>query len=448
MKDFVSKDLTASRIIVNKQRDSDVKIIGEEIKQLRTHLSKAHDNEWNGSVLQVLFKNDAFERKYRSKVEKFLKDLLEEGEEFIVYHPPHANSEQEFEDNHQTFHIDKVDNDSHIINKAKQSIPVYSSQYEDTLKIIDTIVPEKAKEEKVSMVTCFNCLGNHHMKSCPDKLNYSRINMNKKDILVGSSVRYHTDEQNSAYTPGTLSNELRNALGLKDNQLPQFIYYMRVIGYPPGWMSEAVREESGLSLYDLDGKATGDAAPPPSIKGTLYDGAKFIEFPGFNMPVPNGFQDEWNHLKMPPLQAHQQLQEALKSPNIIFNCNVSKRKQCTSGNEDSKKHKNVEVKSCSPCTNEDSKRKSSYQQSDLNFGFKTPDSKPSNKRHSMSISVSPGTPILEQGNPFQKLPDADKFAQGITEHLPFENLPDAVGSYEKMRGVISCVQQKLNCINS
>lgn len=66
----------------------------------------------------------------------------------------------------------------------------------------------------------------------------------------------------------------------------------------------------------------------------------------------------------------------------------------------------------------------------------------------MSISMSPGTPILEQGNPYQSLPDADKFAKGITEHLPFENLPDAVGSFEKMRGVICNVQKKLNNIKN
>lgn len=79
--------------------------------------------------------------------------------------------------------------------------------------------------------------------------------------------------------------------------------------------------------------------------------------------------------------------------------------------------------------------------------FKTPDSKQANKRHSMSLSMSPGTPVLGQGNPFCKLPNADKFAQGITEHLPFENLPDSIGTFEKMRGVISSVQKKLNDIS-
>lgn len=50
------------------------------------------------------------------------------------------------------------------------------------------------------------------------------------------------------------SDNLREALGLKNNQLPLFIYNMRVIGYPPGWMNEAVFEKSGLSLFDSDGK--------------------------------------------------------------------------------------------------------------------------------------------------------------------------------------------------
>lgn len=80
--------------------------------------------------------------------------------------------------------------------------------------------------------------------------------------------------------------------------------------------------------------------------------------------------------------------------------------------------------------------------------FKTPDNKQSNKRHSMSLSMSPGTPVLAQGNPYHKLPDSDKFAQGITKHLPFENLPDAVGTFEKMRGIISCVQKKLTDIKN
>lgn len=64
----------------------------------------------------------------------------------------------------------------------------------------------------------------------------------------------------------------------------------------------------------------------------------------------------------------------------------------------------------------------------------------------ISLSQSPGTPILKQGNPFEKLPGADKFAQGITEHLPFENLPEAVGKFDKIRGVLSDVQKKLQNI--
>lgn len=159
--------------------------------------------------------------------------------------------------------------------------------------------------------------------------------------------------------------------------------------------------------------------------------------------------------------------------------NIYKRKECTTvGETDSKKSKkgeqiifiyknkfllvvkknitnllpfflSVEEKSCgSPSQQVYENDLASSQQAGLKYDFNTPKCNHSDKRHSMSISMSPGTPILEQGNPYQKLPDADKFAQGITEHLPFENLPDAVGTFEKMREVISDVQKKLNAIKN
>lgn len=37
---------------------------------------------------------NSFYRKYKVKIEKFLKDLLDEGEEFVVCHQSHVNDEQ------------------------------------------------------------------------------------------------------------------------------------------------------------------------------------------------------------------------------------------------------------------------------------------------------------------------------------------------------------------
>lgn len=51
-----------------------------------------------------------------------------------------------------------------------------------------------------------------------------------------------------------LSGELQDALGVTDKSLPPFIYRMRQLGYPPGWLKEAEMEHSGLALYDGKGK--------------------------------------------------------------------------------------------------------------------------------------------------------------------------------------------------
>lgn len=39
-----------------------------------------------------------------------------------------------------------------------------------------------------SLYTCFNCLGDHHMKDCPEKMDRSRINANKKEILLSGTM--------------------------------------------------------------------------------------------------------------------------------------------------------------------------------------------------------------------------------------------------------------------
>ena len=49
------------------------------------------------------------------------------------------------------------------------------------------------------------------------------------------------------------SDSLREAIGLKPNQLPSYIYRMRLFGYPPGWLMEANRKTSMLAMYDKDG---------------------------------------------------------------------------------------------------------------------------------------------------------------------------------------------------
>jgi len=49
------------------------------------------------------------------------------------------------------------------------------------------------------------------------------------------------------------SDNLRAALGIKSNQLPPYIYQMRVFGYPPGHLENARQETSGLAMFGKHG---------------------------------------------------------------------------------------------------------------------------------------------------------------------------------------------------
>lgn len=50
------------------------------------------------------------------------------------------------------------------------------------------------------------------------------------------------------------SEALRQALGLAHDQLPQHIYKMRLFGYPPGWLAEARMVQSGVTIFDKNGR--------------------------------------------------------------------------------------------------------------------------------------------------------------------------------------------------
>ncbi|KAG8185272.1 hypothetical protein JTE90_023885 [Oedothorax gibbosus] len=58
--------------------------------------------------------------------------------------------------------------------------------------------------------------------------------------------------------------------------------------------------------------------------------------------------------------------------------------------------------------------------------------------------VSLGTPSLSRHSSFHKLPSYDNFSKNVTTHLNYENLPNSVGTYQKMKKVIKKVKEKIN----
>lgn len=57
-----------------------------------------------------------------------------------------------------------------------------------------------------------------------------------------------------------------------------------------------------------------------------------------------------------------------------------------------------------------------------------------------SKSTLHGTPIIQQISPFASLPSSDKWSAGVSDVIDFENLADAVGTYNKMSQIIHKVR--------
>ena len=61
---------------------------------------------------------------------------------------------------------------------------------------------------------------------------------------------------------------------------------------------------------------------------------------------------------------------------------------------------------------------------------------------SISKARSFGTPIVPEVKYDLDLPSAENFSKNVTEHIPYENLPNATGMYMKMRQVLQDIRDK------
>ncbi|XP_035113865.2 zinc finger CCHC domain-containing protein 8 isoform X2 [Callithrix jacchus] len=157
------------------------------------------------------------------------------------------------------------------------------------------------------------------MKDCPMPRNAARISEKRKEYMDACGEansqnfqqRYHAEEVEERFgrfKPGVISEELQDALGVTDKSLPPFIYRMRQLGYPPGWLKEAELENSGLALYDGKDGTDGETevGEIQQNKSVTYDLSKLVNYPGFNISTPRGIPDEWRMFGSIPMQACQQ----------------------------------------------------------------------------------------------------------------------------------------------
>ena len=172
------------------------------------------------------------------------------------------------------------------------NIPKYEQVYFSVLPHNEETPRVKIKQSRA----CFNC-GNfgHNVQDCPEPRDFARISANRKDFvskfvspisgnLKSTKCRYHGDEsvekRFEGFKPGTISDNLKEALGLGQQDLPLHIYRMRYHGYPPGYLPKAARPS--LLLYDGDGNIDDYVVEEDDVHFSL------IEYPGFNVPLPEG----------------------------------------------------------------------------------------------------------------------------------------------------------------
>nr|BAB30977.2 unnamed protein product [Mus musculus] len=390
----------------------------------------------DGPLLQILFMNNAISKQYHQEIEEFVSNLVKRFEEqqkndvektsfSLLPQPSSVMLEEDHKveescavkNNKEAFSVvgsvlyftnfclDKLGQP--LLNENPQltegwEIPKYQQVFSHIVPLEGQEMQVKAKRPKPH---CFNCGSEEHqMKECPMPRNAARISEKRKEYMdacgeaSGQSFqqRYHAEEVEERFgrfKPGVISEELQDALGVTDKSLPPFIYRMRQLGYPPGWLKEAELENSGLALYDGNDDADGETETGEiQNKNVTYDLSKLVNYPGFNISTPRGIPDEWRMFGSIPMQACQQkdvfasyLNSNIQSPSMRSS---GKRSSSQSSPNSPKKQRKEGSAAASPADME------------LDSDVEIPPGSQSSKAFQFQPPLPPGTPPpLPQGTP-------------------------------------------------
>lgn len=305
----------------------------------------------DGPLMQVLFMNNSISKQYHHEIEDFINYLVykykeekRDNLESTSFNVEPQPSSVLLEDDHRqnvsrgikkikeafnvvgsvlyftSFCLDRLGQP--LLNENPQltegwDVPKYPQTFSQIMALEGEEVVHAAKPKRPKP-SCFNCgSADHQLRDCPEPRNNVRINEKRKEFndMVGDSpsqntnVRYHADETEERFgkfKAGIVSDELQKALGVTRKDLPPYIYRMRQLGYPPGWLKEAQLENSGLSLYHGndagDGEIEGNDELNSREKPFSYDLSKLIDYPGFNIDIPGGSSDDWRMFGSIPMQ--------------------------------------------------------------------------------------------------------------------------------------------------
>ncbi|ESO08616.1 hypothetical protein HELRODRAFT_190787 [Helobdella robusta] len=317
-------------------------------------------------LLQIVFFNTSESRKLRPLLEEFIVEKLRKwNSKEIQFHP--LGNMPNFKELHFSDESDKATKGLTVVGSCRymkeyvldrmgwpltDNNPSLSQGWDipKFTQIFDAVHGCVPAEETISLKrprTCFNCGGDHCITECKQEMDKQRIIANKNNYLNNKYQRYHKDELSTKFVnfkPGVISDNLRTALGLGPSDLPPYIYRMRNIGYPPGYLQQAYINEPQMTMFGPQGREIaedgelleeGEIDANRAERGS-YDASLLIDYPGFNVQVPDDVVDAHRRLNMLPMQPHHSKEfmlEHLKmhNPHELFGGKVVKRKRDEAG---------------------------------------------------------------------------------------------------------------------
>jgi len=398
---------------------------------------------------------------------------------------------------------------SHLFNidcDPSPSVHSWSPIYdESSVVVVKTEAENETSKEKPSRPKprgiCWNCSEDgHSIAQCEKPRNRDMIMKNKRahyesNVRLNEFKRYHVEIKGDRFPrckPGVISDKLRKALNLNDNQLPPYIYTMRKLDYPPGWLEEAVVTNSGLDMYDINGDRVPD---PDDEEGEVdsehikYDLNKIVEYPGFNVRPDFEYIEEGNFFRAPPMNPSQSKEAMMARLQPFAAVYRGGRREVSSDSPSGAEVEDMDAEEIEPGSknlddssippplpqeelpppppenipqppdqtenkSEDKGRipedNTSLSNISVNSLDMTPVDSPLsglNSEMGKTKSILLGTPTIKIHSPYMSLPAPEKFQKDVSDVINFENLPNSTGQYEKMNGVISKVRQKLVRLN-
>lgn len=508
MSDCVLLDNTVQVITLDETVDEPES--GEDVSQdsVADASGKSSERFSKVNIMTIRFSNDVNMQQFGPELIEFMQqrcnDLgvdLKSEEKEISFFQKVIDLDAASEDDTPMFTIDSTPSKGN--RPASGDVPRYNTSISETLS--NERNSEKSEGRSRRSISCFNCDGEHNLRDCPEPRNQQRINANRKSKQT-KAERYHVDlsQKYGHLRPGQISSRLQKALGLKSKDLPVHVFRMRKLGYPPGWLEEAKVSHSGINLFGSDGTAvleSDDEEGEVEQMKDKYDAEKVIEYPGFNVDAPEGSFDDAQMFSCPAMQ------EEHRKENFLANLGVNvatayKRRKMNSfpmndsdlvgsgedmdiAGEEEAEEEDGEIKdnnSMLPppppapavisvkdtesegpatgvndslidfiATRDEEEEKKELERSKEAAATENKDvsiSGDSSKSVLVSKEMVEGTPLLKSASSFDKLPDGDKWAVGVSDVINFENLPDSVGKYEKMKVLIKKVQKVVKQIHS